>query len=239
LKPVLIFEHIETGGPGLFENFLNDRSIPYQILRPNQGDQVPDISHIINYSGLCFLGGIESVIEPTEPMLKEIHLIETAVDIHMPVIGHCLGGQLISKALGGEVSKHYLEEFGWSTLYPENNQLASEWLAGISTELKAIQWHSDSFTIPEGATRILNGEYCENQAFVYGKILAMQFHIEIEAEMIKHWALNLSEKHPSPGDGVQTGEQIMKLLKPNFDVSQKLATHLYTRWLETFSSNTD
>ena len=67
----------------------------------------------------------------------------------------------------------------------------------------------------------------------------MQFHIEIEAEMIKHLALNLSEKHPSPTASVQTGEQIMKLLKTNFDTSQKLAMHLYTRWLESFQSNTD
>lgn len=177
--------------------------------------------------------------EPTEAMLKEIRLIETAADMQIPVIGHCLGGQLISKALGGEVSRHYLDEFGWSTLYPEKNQLASDWLPENSTELKAMQWHSDTFTIPDGATRILSGDYCHNQAFVYGKILAMQFHIEIEAEMIKHWALNLSEKHPATSESVQTGEQIMKLLKANFDISQKLATHFYSSWLECFQSNAD
>jgi GMP synthase-like glutamine amidotransferase len=238
LKPVLIFEHIETSGPGLFETFLNERSIPFQVLRPNQGDQVPDISQLTNYSGLCFLGGIESVTEPTEAMLKEMRLIETAVEVQMPVIGHCLGGQLISKALGGEVRKHDLEEFGWSTLYPEQNQLASEWLPDISTELKAMQWHSDTFTIPREATRILKGDYCHNQAFVYGKTLAIQFHIEIETNMIKHWALDLTEKHPTSSESVQSGEQVMKLIDTNFDISQKLAIHLYNRWLDNFPSNT-
>jgi len=171
-------------------------------------------------------------------MLRELHLIEVAADMQMPVIGHCLGGQLISKALGGEVNKHDHEEFGWSTLYPEDNLLASEWLPDTFTDLMAMQWHSDTFTIPDSATRILSGEYCKNQAFVYGKILAMQFHIEIEAEMIKHWALGLSEKHPSPGKGVQTDTQIMTMLRTNFDISQKLAMHLYKRWLENFSSCT-
>jgi GMP synthase-like glutamine amidotransferase len=239
VKPILIFEHVETSGAGLFKRFLNARSVPFKILRPNQGDQVPDISQITNYSGLCFLGGIESVTEPTEAMLKEILLIESAAEIHLPVIGHCLGGQLISKALGGEVSKHDLEEFGWSTLYPEDNQLASEWLPDNSTDLKAMQWHSDTFTIPHCATRILKGDYCNNQAFVYERILAMQFHIEIEPEMIKHWAMELTEKHPASGKSVQTGEQIMNLLEANFDTSEKLAVHLYSRWLESFQLNTD
>ena len=158
MKPILIFEHIESSNAGLFELFLIKNAIPFQTRRPNLGDAIPNNIELDSYSGFCFLGGIESVTEPTEAMLKEIHLIETAINREVPVIGHCLGGQLISKALGGEVSKHELEEFGWSTLYPEQNQLAYDWLPNILTELKAMQWHSDTFTIPDGATRILSGD---------------------------------------------------------------------------------
>ena len=232
MKPVIIFEHIESSGPGLFETFLKQRSIPFRILRVNQGDDVPEDGKISECSGLCFLGGTESVTEPTDAMLREISLIRVAKTNGTPVIGHCLGGQLISKALGGEVSRHSLVEFGWSSLYAEDNQAGLHWVVNTSKELKAMQWHNDAFTIPEGATRILNGDYCANQAFVYGNILAMQFHIEIDAATIKHWAVDLVEKHPEVSESVQSGEQIMESIDINFAASRELAEQLYSSWLE-------
>ena len=232
MKPILIFEHIDTSGPGLFETFLNTRSIPYRILYPNHGEEVPDPEDISSYSGLCFLGGTESVTEPTNTMLKEIDLIKTAKGSGMPVIGHCLGGQLISKALGGEVNRQHFDEFGWSRLYSENNQASREWLAGMPTELFAMQWHSDTFTLPRGATRILWGGHCINQAFVFGNTLAMQFHIEIDAVMIEHWSIDLVEKHPARSESVQSGKQIMDLKAYNYEVSRKLAEQLYSKWAE-------
>ncbi len=232
MKPVLIFEHIQTSGPGLFEKFLNECSIPYQILRPNQGDQVPANAEIPKYSGFCFLGGVESVTEPTDAMLSEIELIKTAANLGKPMIGHCLGGQLISNAFGGQVKKHMIEEFGWSRLHPDNKQIAQLWGIDLSLQLTAMQWHSDTFSIPEGATRILKGDFCINQAFVMGNTLAMQFHVEIDYEMIKHWAIDLVEKHPQGNDSVQSGLQIMNSIENNFAISQKLAWQLYNKWIE-------
>jgi len=231
MKPVLIFEHIETSAPGLFEIFLKQRSIPFQILRPNFGDEVPVRECISVYSGLCFLGGIESLTKPTDTLLREIDLIRAAREAGTPVLGHCLG-QLISKALGGEVTKHHMDEFGWSRLYLENKKVSREWLAELPTELKVMQWHSDSFSIPQGAVRILTGEHCANQAFVFNNMLAMQFHVEIDKNMIEHWALNLVEKHPPVSDSVQTGEQIIASIENHFESSRWLAEQLYSKWAE-------
>ena len=232
IKKILIFEHIETSGPGLFESFLKARSIPYEILRPNNGDRIPVHSDISSYSGLCFCGGIVSVTNPTTWMLEEVKLIQAAKENGIPVIGHCLGGQLISKALGGEVTRHHLEEFGWSRLHIDENEISKQWLNGVSAELYAMQWHSDVFTIPAGATRILTGDYCSNQAFVYGNMLAMQFHIEVDIATIKHWAIDLVEKHPPMSDSVQTGKQIMQCLNKNFITSNKVAMQFYSMWLK-------
>ncbi len=232
MKPILIFEHIDTSGPGLFEAFLKTRSIPYQIFRPNDGDKVPDRDDISSYSGLCFCGGTESVTEPTSWMIEEINLIQAAKENSTPVIGHCLGGQLISKALGGEVRRHHLEEFGWSRLYPDNNEFSKQWLNGVPAELFAMQWHSDTFTLPAGATLILTGDHCINQAFVYGNMLAMQFHVEVSVETIEYWAIDLYEKHPITNESVQTGEQIISALDSNFEISRELAEQLYTKWSE-------
>lgn len=230
MKPVLIFEHIESSNPGLFRDYLEEQAIPFRILYPNAGDSIPAAGQLTEYSGLCFLGGTESVTAPTPAMLEEIALIQAALTTGMPMIGHCLGGQLLSHALGGEVRKHEVEEFGWSGLYPRHNPAASDWLPESPGVLRAMQWHSDSFTIPPGATQILSGEYCGNQAFVMGNILAMQFHVEIDRATIARWALDLKDKHPPPSSSVQSGAAVMALVDDYFPLSRAMAWHLYGKW---------
>lgn len=232
MKPVLIFEHIDSSSPGLFQAFLDNHDIPCRILRPNSGDEIPDPDILPACSALCFLGGTESVTQPSAAMLRELALIRAARDSATPVIGHCLGGQLVSKALGGEVKRHHRFEFGWSRLYAENNPLSRRWLSGAPAGLIAMQWHNDIFTLPEGATRILTGDFSENQAFVHGNMLAMQFHVEIDAAMIRRWAIDLADKHPAASDSVQSGKEIVDVLEENFAISSHLARQLYSRWLE-------
>ena len=231
MKPVLIFEHIESSNAGLFAQFLNDHDIPFTTVYPNQGDTVPDVHSLDNFSGLCFLGGTESVTAPTPAMLQEMTLIQAASDKGMPLIGHCLGGQLISRALGGTVEKHRVEEFGWSLLVAEDNKKSLEWLPGLDNNYYAMQWHSDTFSIPPQATPILSGKHCRNQAFVIDNILAMQFHIEIDPDTIRQWAIDLKDKHPPLSASVQSGDIIMQELNENFKVSSQLAHHLYSKWL--------
>jgi GMP synthase-like glutamine amidotransferase len=232
MKPILIIEHIASSGPGLFRTFIEERSIPYSIVRPNNGEVIPGINDISNYSGLCICGGVESVMQPPEWLNKEVDLVRAAREIAMPVIGHCLGGQVICKALGGDITLHEHQEFGWSKLIIEHNAQSSEWLKGPPSELFAMQWHTDTFTIPEGATRILTGDYCQNQAFVYENMLAMQFHVEVDVETINHWAVDLADKHPEASKSVQTGEQVKQDFEINYAKSSQLAKILYTRWIE-------
>lgn len=232
MKPILIFEHIESSNAGLFELFLLEHSIPFQVRKPNQGDSIPQSNELRNYSGLCFLGGIESVTEPTQAMLEEIELVRAARTEGIPIIGHCLGGQLISKALGGEVTKQNQDEFGWSTIFANDNLTSRDWLANMPDKLFVMQWHSDAFTVPPDAYRILSGEFCSNQAFVLENILAMQFHVEIGSEMIDHWAMDLVEKHPPVSVSVQSAEQILSEKAFNFEISRKLANRLYSKWVQ-------
>ncbi len=231
MKPVLIFEHIESSNAGLFSRFLSERKIPFTTIRPNHNEPVPDSSCLADFSGLCFLGGTESVTAPTPAMLKEITLIQAAAKTGLPVIGHCLGGQLISRALGGKVEKHSVEEFGWSLLHAENNEASLEWLPESRHDFYAMQWHSDTFSVPANATTILSGRHCQNQAFVVDNILAMQFHIEIDLKTINKWAIELKDKHPPLSASVQSGEMIMQQLEKNFEVSSRLANHLYSKWI--------
>lgn len=231
MQPILIFEHIKSSGPGLFEEFLRTRSVKYEIIHPNEGEEVPAPGDIGYTSGLCFCGGMESVANPTSWMEDEINLIRAAGASGKPVIGHCLGGQLISKALGGDVTARHQQEFGWSRLHVDRNPASAEWLNNLPGPLFAMQWHNDTFTVPEGAIRILTGENCENQAFVHGDMLAMQFHVEATRETIRSWATELVEHHPPASESVQTGREIMECLEKNYAISKQLADQLYPRWL--------
>ena len=138
---------------------------------------------------------------------------------------------LLSKALGGEVRKNEVEEFGWSKLNMCDNQQAKQWLPVDFDEFYAMQWHSDTFSLPPDATQILRGEHCANQAFVLNEILAMQFHIEIDLDTIRHWAIDLAEKHPAKTKSVQSGREVIEETEYKFAVSSKLAKHLYECWL--------
>ena len=103
MKPVAIFRHSPGEGPGYFATFLEGRSLPSQLLTLDEGEAVPAAPDA--FSGLCFMGGPMSVNDPLPWIPPVLALIRQAVAQNVPVIGHCLGGQLMSKALGGQVTR--------------------------------------------------------------------------------------------------------------------------------------
>ncbi|HWI14667.1 MAG TPA: energy transducer TonB [Burkholderiales bacterium] len=104
MKPVAIFRHLATEGPGYFATYLERHDVPWELVSIDAGDAVP--SDPRTYSGLCFMGGPMSVNDDLPWIRDELELIRRAVDADVPVIGHCLGGQLMAKALGGVVTRN-------------------------------------------------------------------------------------------------------------------------------------
>ena len=132
-----------------------------------------------------------SVNDPLPWIDQLCSLIRDAVANDIPVIGHCLGGQMISKALGGKVT-HPVKEIGWSQARAETGARARSWMSqwiesndGMADVL--FQWHGETFGIPPGGQLLLSNDYCTNQMFAYGPHLAMQCHIEMTVEMIEEW----------------------------------------------------
>jgi GMP synthase-like glutamine amidotransferase len=111
MKPIYIFRHQEYEGPGYLQQVLHQHQLPYQIFYIDQGETVP--SNIEHCSALVFMGGPMSVNDELPWIAPELHLIRDAVAKHLPVLGHCLGGQLISKALGGKITANAVKEIGW------------------------------------------------------------------------------------------------------------------------------
>jgi GMP synthase-like glutamine amidotransferase len=236
LKPVAIFQNDPTDPPGHFAIFLERRRIPYRVFDLPGGDAVPASPEA--FSGLCFMGGAMSVNDDIGWIAPELALIRDAVAKDVPVIGHCLGGQLLCRALGGEVGASPAVEIGWNEVEAEDNALARDWLGASLRRFVTFQWHNETFTIPPGGERILKGEHCPNQAYVVGDLhLGMQFHVEMTAAMVEDWcATGANEIEASRGSPAVHGpEAIRTALGERLELLGDIADRLYARWIRSLA----
>jgi GMP synthase-like glutamine amidotransferase len=231
MKPVAIFRHSPTEGPGYFAEYLDRAKIPWELIRIDQGDPVP--ADLERFSGLALMGGPMSVNDELPWIAPVMALIQGAVARGVPVLGHCLGGQLMSKALGGEVSAAPTKEIGWGEVQVEDTALARQWF-GASGRFLSFHWHGETFSIPPGAQRLLRSQWCENQAFALGPHLGMQCHIEMTAELVKSWCETGRREieRSRSGAGVQPAEQILQQLDERVGALHTLADRVYARWMQ-------
>jgi len=229
MQPLLIFRHIACEGPGYLGDVLGREHIPYKVVSIDQGDPLP--TSIANVSGLVFMGGPMSVNDPLPWVEAELALIRSAAETGIPVLGHCLGGQLIAKALGGTIQANPVKEIGWHPVEHVDNACARDWLADLPARFDAFHWHGETFTLPAGATPILRSQYCENQAFVLDNILALQCHVEMKADMVAEWAGAYAHELAQPSESVQSAEEMTQNLPARIGVLQTAADVLYQRWL--------
>ena len=233
MLPVAIFRHSPTEGPGYFAIFLEQQGIPWELIAIDEGTAVPSTAE--DYSGLCFMGGPMSVNDPLPWIEPVCLLIRDAVARNIPVIGHCLGGQLMSKALGGQVTKNPVKEIGWSEASSDDHAIAHAWLGDYTGQPGTVfQWHGETFSMPSGATRLLSNDYCSNQMFVLGPHLGMQCHVEMTPEMIAKWCDQWADEaivvtdHPS----VQTPEEMLADITAKLPVMRQLSAQLYSVWIK-------
>lgn len=234
MKPVLVFRYARTEGPGHFATFLGENGIAWKLVALDEGDAVPPSAE--GYAGLGFMGGPMSANDElawTQPVLA---LMRDAVGRGVPVIGHCLGGQMLARAMGARVSRSPVKEIGWVPVAVERNAVAAEWFGPGLERFQAFEWHEDAFEVPPGAERILTGEHCPNQAYVLdGRHLGMQCHVEVTAEMIETWCRigidDIDEnfgKSPAVQDALTIRTQAPEKLEP----LSAAASRLYARWIE-------
>lgn len=235
MKSVCIFRHIDCEGPGYFARVLDDYNIPYRLVCIDQGEIPP--TDPTQFSALVFMGGSMSVNDPLPWIAQELALIRQATAIDMPVLGHCLGGQLISKALGGVVSPNPVREIGWLPVQKIPSPLADDWLPEYGEEQLLFHWHGETFTIPAQATAILSTPACQHQGFVRGNTLALQCHIEMTTAMVREWVQrNASELQPPSATiqfaTVQSADDISADLEARIAHLEQIAARIYRRWLQ-------
>jgi GMP synthase-like glutamine amidotransferase len=233
LKPILIIEHVDLDGPGNFAAWLARHGLPSVHVRIHAGDPVPDAA--APFSGLCVLGGPMSANDEHLPHIRaELALLRDAIAGEVPVIGHCLGGQMLARALGATVGPAPAPELGWQPIGIEPGAAARRWF-GERSEQRVVQWHFETFSLPAGAQLLATGDTSRNQAFEWGGLhLGMQFHVEVDAAKASAWLAEDGDdlrrfRHvPSVQQADQLAADSERLLEP----MRELAWHLYDTWAQ-------
>ena len=229
VKPIAILEYDVDNGPAYFAEYLRSEKIPCEHIRIDQGEAVPE--SMAPFSGLCLMGGSPSVNDDLPWIDEVLALTREAVVKDVPVIGHCFGGQLLAKALGGAVTASPEPEIGWGHCDVEHSELAHEWFGKVR-EFPAFQWHFESFSIPENATRILRGVNCPNQAFVLGPHIGLQPHFEVDEKVIRLWAnKDRAMLKKLSGPGAQRYSKMIVETKDKLSLMRAVTQQVYGVWL--------
>ena len=231
MNPVIIFQHVAHEGPGYLGDFLTQHQIPWQIVNTVEFETLP--TSIAAYSGVVLMGGPMSVNDDLPWISTVLELIREAVQLDIPVLGHCLGGQLMSRALGGEITQNAVKEIGWGEVKISNNATAKQWFGEIEA-FNAFHWHGETFSLPQSATHVLASVHCQNQAFAIGKHLAFQTHVEVTADMVKAWCdLGQDELQAAASSpGVQQAEAMQETLVLHCFFLNKVAKKVYGEWIK-------
>lgn len=233
---ILICQHVPYEILGTFHPLLKQHQFRIRYANFSRN---PDLKlKMDDYDGLVLLGGPMNVDEVLRyPFLShEIQLIEEALKKEIPILGICLGAQLIAKCLGAKVSANHQGEIGWKqiSLTPEGEDCFL--LESFSLQEMLFEWHHDSFTLPRGAKYLASSEDCNHQAFQYGnQTFAFQFHLEVDEAMVGRWLndpkhvqfLNHSKNHP-------TREKILEENQLYMGKLQSLSEQTFLRFISLF-----
>ena len=183
---VLVIMHVESEGPGIFGELLQAAGAEVWVARLHLGDTLPEPRKI---DAVLSMGGPMNVYEEEQyPFLRdETRFLQAAAVHDLPVLGICLGAQMIAKAAGAAVTRNHVEEVGWSSVELTDAGEADPLFRGLPTVLPVFQWHGDTFSIPEGGTLLATGDACRNQAFRFRQSYGLQFHLEADRALLAEW----------------------------------------------------
>jgi len=229
MSEILIFRFVANEGPGYLQEFLARRSVPYRVIPIDSGAPVPE--SIDSAAGLVFMGGPMSVNDPLPWIPPVLHLIRTGQSRGMPMLGHCLGGQLLAKALGAEVTTNPVREIGWFDVSSAEHPVPERYQS-LPESFLAFHWHGETFGIPEGAKSLYSSVACSNQAFTLGNSLALQFHVEMQAPMVIDWTSAYQQELQRDSVAVQDQAELTTDLDDRIRKLNKVADQIYSAWLD-------
>lgn len=229
MRPIAVFRFSPTEGPAHFAQWLDAMSLPWRLIGVDRGDAIPDDPR--EFSGIGMMGGPMSVTDALAWIDPVSRLLRDAVAQEIPVIGHCLGGQLLAQALGARVQRTPVPEIGWIDVETTDDGARQAWFGGRA-RFTPFQWHYDAFELPAGATRVLTNGFNPNQAYVIdARHIGFQCHIEMTEGLVRTWCGTGADELAAPGTPPrQSRDEILDGLHARLAALQAVADGVYARW---------
>ena len=220
---VVAFRHVPFEGLGLIQPALEEKGISLEVADLFQPSHpVPDVA---TAAGLIFMGGPMSANDDLPYLRQEIDIIREAAGRGQPMLGICLGSQMIAKALGARVYRNPVKEIGWFSVHPTEAGKRDLLLSALESPETVLQWHGETFDLPAGADLLAYSELCRNQAFRVGNhVYGLQFHLEVTPPMIADWC----EQDANCGDV----RELQAPIDPNLHATRlvEVARSVFGRW---------
>ena len=187
MSDVLLIQNTRIEGSGYLGELLSDDGFDITSIYAKH-EAIPEKK----FSSVVILGAPESANDNFPYLIREQELIKNSVDDDIPVLGICLGSQLIAKTFGAKVCKGPKKEIGFYHDLMVSND--SKLFSGFTNPFSVFHWHGDTFDLPDGATRLALSENYENQALQYKSAIGLQFHLEVNEQMVHLWLDKTEEK---------------------------------------------
>lgn len=212
--------HVSFEGPGIIYDWIRKKGYRIQYTKFYKGDEPPDPEDL---DMLIIMGGPMSVFDfHMHPWMEdEIEWVRRFIKSGKPLLGICLGAQIIVTALGEEVYPGPYKEIGWHSIQFLPSLGGYKICKDLPAARKVLHWHGDTFNIPEGASRIASSQAFLNQGFIYGSnVVALQFHLETTPESLKALVENCRDELVE-GPHIQPEPDILAE-KGNFEINQQV-----------------
>jgi len=229
MLPIAILRFSPTEGPGHFARWLDRQALASTLVPLDAGAVVPAQARA--FAGIVMMGGPMGVNDDLPWIAPVTDLLRDAVAQRVPVLGHCLGGQLLAKALGATVARAPTPEMGWIDVTIDAGDARREWFGGRAA-FKAFQWHYDAFAVPADGTRVATNPYTPAQAFVVDdRHVGMQFHVEMTPALIEDWIGSGADELPARSSAAQQSAADIRAGVPmHLTALSAVADDVYARW---------
>jgi GMP synthase (glutamine-hydrolysing) len=228
MAKIVVLQHHQAEALGAIAEALESAALAWQYVRVHDGQPIPE--SIRGAGGLIVMGGPQTVYQLDKyPYLRdEMRLIEAALKENKPILGVCLGSQLLAAILGAKVYRAASREIGWYPVRLTDSARDDRLLRGVATEFVAAHWHSDVFDLPAGATALASSEKTPLQAYRYGeKAYGFLFHAEMTEEILTALVVEF-------GDGLKRvgldGEAILAETPRHLPQLGQISATIFSRW---------